>query len=86
MQWGVGSEFYITIIGYGVLQLLDGNVLVPVIFSEAVNLHPVAILSAVLIFGGLWGLAGVFFAIPLATLIKVIMNAWPSRLEKVDSN
>ena len=86
VQWGVGSEFYITIIGYGVLQLLDGNVLVPVIFSEAVNLHPVAILSAVLIFGGLWGLAGVFFAIPLATLIKVIMNAWPSRLEKVDFN
>ena len=86
VQWGVGSEFYITIIGYGVLQLLDGNVLVPVIFSEAVNLHPVSILSAVLIFGGLWGLAGVFFAIPLATLIKVIMNAWPSRLEKVDSN
>jgi putative permease len=86
VQWGIGSEFYVTIIGYGVLQLLDGNVLVPVIFSEAVNLHPVAILSAVLIFGGLWGLAGVFFAIPLATLIKVIMNAWPSRLEKLDSN
>ena len=60
--------------------------LVPIIFSEAVNLHPVAILAAVLIFGGLWGLAGVFFAIPLATLIKVIMNAWPSKLEKLDSN
>jgi putative permease len=86
VQWGIGPEFYVTVIGYGVLQLLDGNVLVPIIFSEAVNLHPVAILAAVLIFGGLWGLAGVFFAIPLATLIKVIMNAWPSKLEKLDSN
>jgi len=53
---------------------------VPVIFSEAVNLHPVAIISAVLVFGGLWGLAGVFFAIPLATLIKAIINAWPGRV------
>ncbi|MDP2284525.1 MAG: AI-2E family transporter, partial [Pseudohongiella sp.] len=57
---------------------LDANLLVPLIFSETVNLHPVAIIAAVLVFGGLWGLAGVFFAIPLATLIKAIINAWPT--------
>jgi putative permease len=67
-------------VAYGVLQLVDGNVLVPVIFSEAVNLHPVAIIAAVLVFGGIWGLAGVFFAIPLATLVKAIINAWPNKI------
>jgi putative permease len=81
VQWGIGSEFYTAIIAYGVLQLVDGNVLVPVIFSEAVNLHPVAIIAAVLVFGGIWGLAGVFFAIPLATLVKAIINAWPSKVK-----
>lgn len=81
VQWGIGADFYTVLIVYGVLQLLDGNVLVPVIFSEAVNLHPVAIIAAVLIFGGIWGLAGVFFAIPLATFIQAIINAWPSRLQ-----
>jgi len=65
--------------------MLDGNVLVPVIFSEAVNLHPVAIISAVLVFGGIWGLAGVFFAIPLATLIKAIINSWPGRVQTLNS-
>ena len=80
VQWGIGSEFYTVFVAYGVLQLIDGNVLVPVIFSEAVNLHPVAIIAAVLVFGGIWGLAGVFFAIPLATLIKAILNAWPSKM------
>ncbi len=80
VQWGIGSEFYTVIIAYGILQLIDGNVLVPVIFSEAVNLHPVAIIAAVLVFGGIWGLAGVFFAIPLATLIKAIINAWPNKM------
>ena len=81
VQWGIGGEFYAVLVAYGVLQLIDGNVLVPVIFSEAVNLHPVAIISAVLVFGGIWGLGGVFFAIPLATFIKAIINAWPGRLQ-----
>jgi putative permease len=81
VQWGIGSEFYTALVAYGVLQLVDGNVLVPVIFSEAVNLHPVAIIAAVLVFGGIWGLAGVFFAIPLATLVKAIINAWPNTIQ-----
>ncbi len=82
VQWGFGNEFFAVMLVYSVIQLLDANVLVPVIFSETVNLHPVAIISAVLVFGGLWGLAGVFFAIPLATLIKAIINAWPDTTRK----
>ena len=77
-QWGWGSEFMYLMLAYGIIQALDGNVLVPLLFSEAVNLHPVAIIVAVLVFGGLWGFWGVFFAIPLATLIKAVMSAWPS--------
>ncbi len=76
-QWGLGNEFMVLMIVYAVIQALDGNVLVPILFSEAVNLHPVAIIAAVLIFGGLWGFWGVFFAIPLATLFKAVLYAWP---------
>lgn len=78
-QWGVSSEFYWVLAVYVVIQTLDGNVLVPLLFSEAVNLHPLAIIVAVLFFGGIWGLWGVFFAIPLATLIKAVIYAWPKR-------
>ncbi|OQX38311.1 MAG: AI-2E family transporter [Oceanospirillales bacterium LUC14_002_19_P2] len=76
-QWGMGHDFIILMVVYGVIQALDGNVLVPLLFSEAVNLHPIAIIVAVLLFGGLWGFWGVFFAIPLATLVKAVINAWP---------
>lgn len=76
-QWGWSSEFIYVMVAYAILQALDGNVLVPLLFSEAVNLHPVAIILAVLVFGGLWGFWGVFFAIPLATLVKAILHAWP---------
>ncbi|SDU13232.1 AI-2E family transporter [Halopseudomonas salegens] len=84
-QWGWSSEFLSLIVVYGVIQALDGNVLVPVLFSEAVNLHPVAIIAAVLIFGGLWGFWGIFFAIPLATLFKAVLYAWPRGVEAAGS-
>lgn len=80
-QFGVSSSFFYVFFGYGILQVLDGNVLVPLLFSEVVNLHPVAIIVAVLAFGAVWGVWGVFFAIPLATFIKALLNAWPGRVD-----
>ncbi|MFD2180315.1 AI-2E family transporter [Veronia pacifica] len=77
-QWGLTPELGYMMLAYGIIQALDGNLLVPLLFSEAVNLHPVAIIVAVLFFGGLWGFWGVFFAIPLATLVKAVWNAFPT--------
>ena len=64
LQFGVGgwgSDFLNIVIAYFIIQILDGNVLVPILFSEAVNLHPVAIIIAILVFGGLWGFWGRIF-------------------------
>jgi putative permease len=76
-QWGPGPQFGWLMAIYLIIQALDGNVLVPLLFSEVVDLHPIAIIVAVLFFGGLWGFWGVFFAIPLATLVNAILRAWP---------
>lgn len=80
-HFGLTDQFAYVLIAYGIIQALDGNVLVPVLFSEAVNLHPVSIILAVLFFGGIWGFWGIFFAIPLATLLKALLMAWPRRIE-----
>ncbi|SDL97948.1 putative permease [Franzmannia pantelleriensis] len=76
-HFGISDQFVYVLIAYGIIQALDGNVLVPILFSEAVNLHPVSIIVAVLFFGGVWGFWGIFFAIPLATLLKALVVAWP---------
>jgi putative permease len=76
-QFGWGWDFGWVMIAYAIIQALDGNVLVPLMFSEAVNLHPVAIIVAILVFGGLWGFWGIFFAIPLATVVQAVIRAWP---------
>lgn len=77
LQFGWSLDLAWVMLAYAVIQFLDGNVLVPLLFSEAVDLHPITIIIAILAFGGLWGLWGVFFAIPLATFIKAIYVAWP---------
>lgn len=75
VQWGVGPDLAWLIGAYAIIQILDGNVLAPLIFSEAVQLHPIYILLGVVVFGSLFGFWGVFFAIPLATLAKATCNA-----------
>ena len=82
-QWGWGADFAYIVIAYSFIQLLDGNLLVPLLLSEVVNLHPVAIIVAVLVFGGLWGVWGLFFAIPLATLFHSVVKAWFSNHTRV---
>ncbi len=54
--------------------------LVPILFSEAMDMHPVAIILAVLVFGGIWGFWGVLLAIPLATVVKAILTFWPRKV------
>jgi putative permease len=78
LQWGATAYFGWFTLAYAIIIVLDANILVPLLFSEVVKLHPVAIILAVLVFGGLWGFWGVFFAIPLASLVKAILQAWPT--------
>lgn len=75
-QWGLHAQFVYLLIAYAVIHLLDGSLLAPLLLSEVVDLHPVAVITAVLLFGGLWGVWGVFFAIPLATLIQAVVRGW----------
>ncbi len=76
-QWGIGPEFFWLLVAYAIIQAVDGNLLAPLLLGEVVNIHPVGIVAAILIFGGLWGFWGVFFAIPLATVVQALIRAWP---------
>lgn len=77
-QWGVTIKIGYLGLVFGVIHLIDANIIVPLLFSEAVSLHPLAIIIAILFFGGIYGFWGVFFAIPLAIIIKAVLEAWPN--------
>ena len=75
VQLGLTNDFLYFNIIYMLIQFLDGNLLVPVLFSETVDLHPISIIMAIIIFGSTLNIYGVFFAIPFAIVIKAISSS-----------
>jgi len=84
-QWGASADTLWVMLAYGIIQIFDGNLLAPLLLSRVVNLHPVAIIVAVLVFGGFWGIVGLLFAIPLATLCQAVIRVLTRNLQKEDA-
>ena len=76
-QFGWSGSFAAVVGAYGVIQFLDGNLLAPLLLAGVVDIHPVAVIAAIFLFGAIWGFWGVFFAIPLATVAAAVIEAWP---------
>lgn len=79
LKFGWSTHFLYIMSIYTIITVIDGNVLVPLLFAEVMKLHPVAILLSAFVFGSLFGFWGVFFSIPLATLIDVLLTMWPTK-------
>jgi len=58
---------------FAVVQFIDGSITGPRIVGGSVGLNPVWVMMAVLVFGSLLGLAGMFLAVPLAVLVKMLV-------------
>ena len=81
LQWGGTKHFAYLLIIYAIILVADANILVPLLFSNRMRLHPAIIIIAILAFGYLWGFWGVFFAIPLATVVDALISNWPQNLQ-----
>ena len=55
-------------------QIIEGNVLSPLIVGDRVNLHPVWLILALFVFGYLFGLVGMLLAIPIAAAMGVLIR------------
>ncbi|NLK20482.1 MAG: AI-2E family transporter [Epulopiscium sp.] len=55
-----------------ILQQIDGAIIAPKIVGESVDVHPVAIVVAIIAGGSLFGLVGMLLAVPVAALLKLI--------------
>jgi predicted PurR-regulated permease PerM len=69
-------------------QFLEGFVLSPKIMGKHTGLHPVIVMVSIIIGGNVMGLTGIVFAVPIAAVVKVILNrrytAWKATWEKTD--
>lgn len=57
-----------------VIQQVESNLLVPMIMSRQLSLHPVTVIFSVLVMGGLFGIIGIFLAVPAAALVGVLYD------------
>lgn len=86
IEWGSSALFWYLVSAHAAITLLDANLLVPLLFSEVLNLHPLVIILSVLIFGNWFGFWGVFGAIPLATVFHLLIQFLVENNDKLLTN
>ena len=71
LQWSGWPGFFAVLAVYGIGQLLENYVLVPLLVGDRIGLHPLAVIFALLAFGELFGFAGVLLALPVSAALLV---------------
>jgi len=74
LQFGFGWQFLVVLVVAGLIQFAVGNVLEPKLMGESMDLHPVAILMFLIFWGLVWGVAGMFLAVPITAILKIILS------------
>jgi predicted PurR-regulated permease PerM len=70
------------ILAFVIIQQIEGNLLQPIVMSRAVDLHPAVVIFAILVMGTLFGLIGVFLAVPLVAALQVLVRElWVQRMD-----
>jgi len=64
-----------------ILQQIDGNIIGPRIMGGALDLTPIIIIISITVGGAYFGVLGMFLAVPIAAILKIIMMNWLDELE-----
>jgi putative permease len=85
---GGGNIFLIAMVVVVILQLveqaLEGSIIQPNVLGKQVHIHPLAVLSALLFFGGVFGFAGVLLAVPMTGTIKASLDYFGELSDKAE--
>lgn len=74
LQFGLGWQAFVLLPGLLTIQFLVGNVLEPKLMGDELGLHPITILLALIVWGMIWGIPGMFLAVPLTATIKIVCD------------
>jgi predicted PurR-regulated permease PerM len=75
------------ILAFVIIQQIEGNLLQPIVMSRAVDLHPAVVIFAILVMGTLFGLIGVFLAVPLVAALQVLVRElWVQRMNQMGTD
>lgn len=58
----------------GTIQFIIGNILEPQVIGDLLDLHPISVLMALIFWGMIWGIVGMFLAVPLTVIMQIIFS------------
>jgi predicted PurR-regulated permease PerM len=75
------------IVAFIIIQQIEGNLLQPIVMSRAVDLHPALVVFAILVMGTLFGIVGVFLAVPLVAALQVLVRElWVQKMDQMGTD
>jgi predicted PurR-regulated permease PerM len=75
------------ILAFFIIQQIEGNLLQPIVMSRAVDLHPAMVVFAILVMGTLFGIVGVFLAVPLVAAVQVLVRElWVQKMDQMGTD
>jgi AI-2 transport protein TqsA len=74
VQWGPSVGAFVVAALMAAVHLLSASVFEPMLLGRAVGLSPLVILAALTVWGVLWGLPGMFLAVPLTVVVKIVFE------------
>lgn len=72
--YGFEWQFFVIFSFLGVMQFIIGNIIEPYVLGEIMDLHPITVLICLVFWGLIWGLAGMFLAVPITAVLKIVFD------------
>lgn len=72
--YGFAWQFWVIFSVLGVLQFAIGNVIEPRVLGEIMDLHPITVLICLVFWALIWGVSGMFLAVPITAVLKIVFQ------------
>ncbi|MCP4779694.1 MAG: AI-2E family transporter [Hyphomicrobium sp.] len=78
LQFGDFKPFLILLAAIGVIQFLIGNILQPRLSAKTLNLSQFVVILSLFVWGAMWGIVGMFLAVPITAILVIVFANFPS--------
>lgn len=74
LQFGLGWQMIAILALCSLVQVVIGNVIEPKMMGDTMDLHPITILIFLMFWGLVWGVPGMFLAVPITAILKIVLS------------
>lgn len=77
LQFGDVSPFIVLLVTIGIIQFIVGNIMQPRMAAQSLNLSQFVVVMSLFVWGAIWGIGGLFLAVPLTAVAMIVCSNFP---------